>query len=150
MAIHSTILAWRIPWTEEPGSYSPWGHKESDLTGRLTLSLFWITASLDCSLLSCLFCPHSSHPGPRNQRSLCHSWAIPMRSGLSILAQEARACGLLQGCTLRPQTDTASSRWGHAGSLLGDSAFPVQFCLLGLVFTGCSDLPQGEKNRPHE
>ena len=26
MAIHSSILVWEIPWTEEPG-YSPWGHK---------------------------------------------------------------------------------------------------------------------------
>ena len=33
MAIHFRILAWRIPWTEEPGAvYSPWGHKESDTT----------------------------------------------------------------------------------------------------------------------
>ena len=32
MATHSSILAWRIPWTEEPGGYSPWSHKESDLT----------------------------------------------------------------------------------------------------------------------
>ena len=32
-AIHSSILAWRIPWTEEPGGlYSQWGHKESDMT----------------------------------------------------------------------------------------------------------------------
>ena len=31
-ATHSSILAWRTPWTEEPGSYSPWGHKESDIT----------------------------------------------------------------------------------------------------------------------
>ena len=23
MATHSSILAWRIPWTEEPGRYSP-------------------------------------------------------------------------------------------------------------------------------
>ena len=30
MAIHSSILAWRIPWTEEPGSYSPVGQKEMD------------------------------------------------------------------------------------------------------------------------
>ena len=30
MATHSSTLAWRIPWTEEPGRYSPWGHKESD------------------------------------------------------------------------------------------------------------------------
>ena len=25
MATHSSILAWEIPWTEEPGS--PWGQK---------------------------------------------------------------------------------------------------------------------------
>ena len=24
---HSSILAWRIPWTEEPGRYSPWGSR---------------------------------------------------------------------------------------------------------------------------
>ena len=32
MATHSSILAWRIPWTEEPGGYSPQGRKESDTT----------------------------------------------------------------------------------------------------------------------
>ena len=37
MATHSSILAWRISWTEEPGGYSPWGLKESDTTQRLTL-----------------------------------------------------------------------------------------------------------------
>ena len=31
MAIHSSILAWRILWTERPGVYRPWGHKESDM-----------------------------------------------------------------------------------------------------------------------
>ena len=30
MATHSSILAWKIPWTEEPDS--PWGHKELDTT----------------------------------------------------------------------------------------------------------------------
>ena len=35
MVTHSSILAGKIPWTEEPGSYSPWGHKESDTTQRL-------------------------------------------------------------------------------------------------------------------
>ena len=37
MAIHPSILAWRIPWTEETVSYSPLGGKESDTTERLTL-----------------------------------------------------------------------------------------------------------------
>ena len=32
MATHSSILAWEIPWTEEPGGYGPQGHKESDTT----------------------------------------------------------------------------------------------------------------------
>ena len=38
MATHSSTLAWKIPWTEEPGSYSPWGHKELDTTERLHLN----------------------------------------------------------------------------------------------------------------
>ena len=39
MAIHSTILAWRIPWTEEPGGLQSMGHKELDMTEQLTVSL---------------------------------------------------------------------------------------------------------------
>ena len=27
MVMHSSILAWEIPWTEEPGGYSLWGCK---------------------------------------------------------------------------------------------------------------------------
>ena len=30
MATHFSILLWRIPWTEELGGYSPWGHKDLD------------------------------------------------------------------------------------------------------------------------
>ena len=32
MATHSSILAWRIPWTEDLAGYSLWGHKELDMT----------------------------------------------------------------------------------------------------------------------
>ena len=32
MATHSNLLAWRIPWTEELGGYSLWGHKELGTT----------------------------------------------------------------------------------------------------------------------
>ena len=28
MGTHSSVLAWRVPQTEEPGGYSPWGHTE--------------------------------------------------------------------------------------------------------------------------
>ena len=40
MATHSSFLAWRIPWTEEPGGCCPWSCRESDTTEWLTLSLF--------------------------------------------------------------------------------------------------------------
>ena len=32
MATHSSILAWRIPWTEEPGRLQSMGFKKSDIT----------------------------------------------------------------------------------------------------------------------
>ena len=34
MATHSSTFAQKIPWTEEPVGYSPWGRKESDTTER--------------------------------------------------------------------------------------------------------------------
>ena len=32
METHSSILAWRIPWTEEPGRLQPTGSQELDMT----------------------------------------------------------------------------------------------------------------------
>ena len=32
MATHSSVLAWRIPWTEEPGGLQSTGSQESDTT----------------------------------------------------------------------------------------------------------------------
>ena len=33
MAAHSSVLAWKNPWTEKSGDlYSPWGCKELDIT----------------------------------------------------------------------------------------------------------------------
>ena len=47
MATNSSILAWPIPWTEEPDRLQSWGHKESDMTKRL--SLFFTAAKNSCS-----------------------------------------------------------------------------------------------------
>ena len=51
MATHSSVLAWRIPWTEEPGGYSPWGCKELDTTKQILFlgapkSLQMVTAAM--------------------------------------------------------------------------------------------------------
>ena len=41
MATQSSILTWRIPWTEEPGGLQTMGsQKELDTTERLTLSIY--------------------------------------------------------------------------------------------------------------
>ena len=61
MATHSSILAWRIPWIEEPDRlYSSWGHKESGhnwatnrhiriISSGQSLSRIWLCHPTDCS-----------------------------------------------------------------------------------------------------
>ena len=52
MAPHSSTLAWKIPWTEEPGR--PWGRKELDTTERLHfhfLSLYLLPGFPDASVV---------------------------------------------------------------------------------------------------
>ena len=50
MATHSSILAWRVLWTEEPGGLPPWwGCKESDATEATEHSM----ASLEALSLTC-------------------------------------------------------------------------------------------------
>ena len=39
MATHSDILAWKIPWTREPGGLQSWDHKDSDTTGHTARTL---------------------------------------------------------------------------------------------------------------
>ena len=54
MAPHSSTLAWKIPWTEEPGRLqAPWGREESDMTERLPFhfSLSCIGEGNACSCL---------------------------------------------------------------------------------------------------
>ena len=52
MATHSSILAWRSPWTEEPGGLQSKGLscKESDMTERLSLcfTLKWYSYFTYC------------------------------------------------------------------------------------------------------
>ena len=50
MAAYSSILAWRILWTEKPGEIQSMGLTESDTTEGLTLS---ITLKVNFSNLYC-------------------------------------------------------------------------------------------------
>ena len=58
MATLSSVLAWRIPGTEEPGGLQSMGCKESDSTEQLTL------LSPSPSLL---FLPHNRSINPRER-----------------------------------------------------------------------------------
>ena len=66
MAAHSSTLAWKIPWMEEPGGLQSIGSLESDTTERLHLhfSLSCIGEGngnpLQCS---CLENPRDGRPG---------------------------------------------------------------------------------------
>ena len=55
MATQSSILAWKIPWTE-PVGYSPWGHKESDITEQLSththICVIYLLAAFDSEMLN--------------------------------------------------------------------------------------------------
>ena len=42
MATHSTILAWRIPWTEEPGKLQSMGSKKLDTTSKPNSKNNWL------------------------------------------------------------------------------------------------------------
>ena len=63
MATPSSILGWKIPWTEEPGS---WGCKELDTTEQLNTNIHVVTTRVKKWELA-------SHPA-----SLCDSCHIPL------------------------------------------------------------------------
>ena len=56
MATHSSILAWKIPWTEGQRSlvgYSPWGRKELDMTEQLHFTFDpGISVSRQCAVMT--------------------------------------------------------------------------------------------------
>ena len=86
MVTHSSILAWRIPWTEKPGRLQSLGSQKSDTTERLHLhlSFFIIIIIFYCTILywfchtsTCIHhgCTRVPHPEPP---SLLSAHTIPL------------------------------------------------------------------------
>ena len=48
METHSSILAWRVPWTEEPGGLQSVGSQESDMTEQLKMKVSEIYNQVTC------------------------------------------------------------------------------------------------------
>ena len=54
MATPSSVLHWRILWTEKPSGLQPMGCKESDTTERLTFSSIRVSSDeLALHIMSC-------------------------------------------------------------------------------------------------
>ena len=47
MTTHSTILAWEVPWTEEPGGLQSMGSPESDMTEHSTEQKYKVVGTLE-------------------------------------------------------------------------------------------------------
>ena len=55
MATHSSILAWKIPWTVEPGELQSMGLQKSDMTERLHSLTFICMHTYICMYIYALF-----------------------------------------------------------------------------------------------
>ena len=81
MAIHSSILAWRIPWTEDPGGLQSMGCKELDTTEHFHLHLlpspgasFHLPPHLELSPLLLLSPTVTNHTRDHQKTSHVHGW----------------------------------------------------------------------------
>ena len=78
IATHSSILAWKIPWAEEPG-YSPWGHRESDMTERLSTHMQEVNYLKNQFSSVPQSCPTFVTPwtaGPQASLSITNFWSL--------------------------------------------------------------------------
>ena len=71
---HSSILAWKIPWTEEPGWLQSMGSQRSDTTERLSAQVNFTKNNV----LACLSL------GTRSKHKLCLSTGVVHSSGKEI------------------------------------------------------------------
>ena len=98
MATHPVFLPGESHGQRSLAGYSPWGHKESDKTERLTLSLsrFWEEA------------PQAQRGNKTNGQA---SWAhkVPGNRGEALISPAAALCQLSNQCHLHEGGETVSS-----------------------------------------
>ena len=84
MATHSSILAWRIPWTEELVGFSPQGCKESDTADHILLTIQMHVHNIT-------------------------AWRRQWQPTPVFLPAESQGRGSLVGCRLRGRTESATT-----------------------------------------
>ena len=102
MATHSTVIAWRIPWTEEPGGFPVHGvaRIRHDLATKPLLTILWLhwvsTAACGLSLVAASGRPLSScgvQASHRGGSSRCGARAPGTRASVAA-AHGLSGCGL--------------------------------------------------------
>ena len=108
MATHSSILAWRNPWTEELGGLQSTGRKESDTTERLHFHLRVLVSVPDTCAVSLNYCGRSflsPFPARQHLAILATGWACAQGGA------GRKTCAAAKGLAVAP-----TSRWGPRGS----------------------------------
>ena len=119
MAIHSSILAWRTPWTEKPDGLQTWGGKESDTNEWLTHSvlstqLVALPAFFNFTSLACVTPVFGLHTRTRvvallwgQKDEAAKKLGYPLQSGLGWRSQGREGSdsywGTRTGCTQRAE-----------------------------------------------
>ena len=102
MATHSSVLAWRIPWTEEPGGFPVHGvaRIRHDLATKPLLTILWLhwvfTAVCGLSLVAAsrrLLSSRGVQASHRGGFSCCGAWAPGTRASV-VAAHGLSGCGL--------------------------------------------------------
>ena len=76
MATHSSFLAWKIPGTEEPSGYGPWGCKESDMT-EVTERTCFLFVNIHHSCWIRQEVGRHTHVGTCSRVCVCvHTWTL--------------------------------------------------------------------------
>ena len=81
MATHSNILAWKIPWTEEPGRLQSMGSQSRTRLNDFT-SLHYIT----------LPCPHTLTPPPKGCKNTVKNTVTEMKNIFYGLSSRLDTC----------------------------------------------------------
>ena len=124
-ATHSSILAWRIPLTEEPGRLIPWGGKEWDTTAQL-------------ALYSCLHTHTHTHTHPytagNTARLMMKSGSLRRTKTANSVVQDQMPTGL------KPRKSPGFNSKGRKEQLF-EFALVQPFCIIWAFYSQDEALP---------
>ena len=130
MATHSSILAWRIPWTENLEGYSPWDRKLSDTAETKHTAQLWSMRLPSASTLLVIQFPHPETP-PTNCFLLSHQ-PLPAPFTLQSTVRHIIKSSL-QDKIIQPLFSTVYALWPYHNYVIYHSKLHLCVYLLSLL-----------------